>query len=358
MIGIIFIGNLKYCPYLDKYLKVLDNSQTSYEVIFWDREYREAYYSTNYIAFKKKSNLNKHKLFKLLDFTQFAIWLDKLIDEKKYSKLIVLSTLSGIFIANTLLKRYQNRYIFDIRDYSYEGVKPFYRLEKKIIDNSYFTCISSEGFKEFLPRGYEYIMAHNFNYNDLQFQREFKKKKKGSTINVVWNGSIRYFDHQSQIIDRLKNDARFNIFYHGTGPEIDMFKNYCTSNNINNVIFTGEYQNSNKHKLLNDADILNNSYGIKKEMEIKYAISNKFYDGIIYGIPQLVEENTFKHRKVKKLKVGIGLDVRRGDFADKLYDYYFSIDEERFNFSCKKELSRILEEDKLYLSKIQDFVFA
>jgi len=358
MFGIIFISDLKYCPYLDKYLKVLNNSQAKYDVIYWDRENRGAYYSSNYIAFKKKSNLNKHKLFKFIDFIQFAKWLSNLIEERKYSKLIVLSTLPGIFIVNTLLKKYQNRYIFDIRDYSYEGIKPFYILEKKIIDNSYFTCISSEGFKEFLPKEYAYIMAHNFNYNDLKYRKKFKKKKKGSVINVVWNGSIRYFDHQSQIIDKLKNDARFNIFYHGTGPEIDMFKNYCNSNKINNVIFTGEYQNSSKYKLLSDADILNNSYGTKKEMEIKYALSNKFYDGIIYGIPQLVEENSFKHRKVEELGVGIGLDVRRGDFADRLYEFYFDIDEERFNISCKEELNRILEEDKLYLARIQDFVFA
>jgi hypothetical protein len=356
MIGIIFVGDLKYCPYLDKYLKVCKEQEKDYEVLFWNRENDNCSYPDNYIYFNKKSELNRHPITKLADFIQFGVWVKNTIATKKYNRLIVLSTLSGIFIADILLKKYKKNYILDVRDYSYERYKPFYVLEEKLIRNSRFTCISSAGFKEFLPQNYEYIIAHNFNYSDLKLSKNFKKKEKGSVINFVWNGAVRYFDHQSHIISRLKNDSRFNVVYHGSGPELDKFKTYCGDNQINNVCFKGAYDNRIKSSLLENADILNNSYGTKNENKVKYAIANKYYDGLIYGIPQLVELNSFKHKKVSELGVGIGLDVYSKDFADQLYDYYFNVDEEKFNESCVKELNSILEEDAIYLNSIKEFI--
>ncbi len=356
MIGIVFIGDLKYCPYLSKYTQILDEEQQEYEILFWNREDKLEEYPSNYISFNKSSMLNRHPVFKVWDFLKFKSWLNNQIFLRKYDKLIILSTLSGMLIAKTLVGKYKCRYIFDIRDYSYEMIKPFYKLEEKLIRNSYFTCISSEGFKKFLPKNHPYIISHNFNYDDLEFRAYLQKKKKGSTLNVTFNGAIRYFDYQSQIIKKLKNDHRYNMIYHGTGSELDKFISYFNKENINNLEFTGPYKNSDKHKLLHDADILNNSYGSRKEMEIKYAISNKYYDGLIFGIPQLVEIGTFKEEKVKEIDVGIGLDIYDQDFADKLYNYYFEIDEKKFNENCGKELKKILKEDEEYLKKIKEFI--
>lgn len=356
MVGIIFIGDLKYCPYLSKYTQVLDEENQKYEVLFWNREGKLTAYPSNYISLNMSSKLNRHALFKVFDFLKFRKWLKKQVTLRNYDKLIVLTTLSGILIAKTLIDKYSGKFIFDIRDYSYENNKLFFIIEEKLIQNSFFTCISSEGFKKFLPKGYPYIIVHNFNKKELEFKKSFNKKEKGATLNIVWNGTVRYFKHQIKIIDKLKNDDRFNLVYHGSGPELDMFVNYCKKNNISNVKFTGEYKNTDKNKLLSDADILNNSYKTAKIMEVKYAISNKFYDGLIYRIPQLVEINTYKHQKVEEKGVGIGLDVESKDFADKLYEYYFNIDEKTFNESCEKEIEVILREDKMFLEKVKEFI--
>lgn len=356
MIGIIYIDDLWGCPYLDKYTDILQEQNENYEVIFWNRKDKKEQYPLHHLCYAKASSYSKHPIFKIRDFLQFSKWVKGVINKRKYDKLIILSTLSGIFIAKTLLKNYRGKYIFDIRDYSYESIRPFYKLEESLIKNSYFTCISSEGFKKFLPQNHSYVMVHNFNYNDIEFRRKFKRKEKKSSINIVFNGAMRYFEHQSQIISKIKNDNRFNMIYHGTGPELEMFKNHCKENNINNVKFTGTYKNPDKYKLLEDADILNNSYGTKKTMEIKYAVSNKYYDGLVFSIPQLVEVGTFKQTKVEDADVGVGFDVHDEGFADKLYNYYFEIDEEKFNDSCDEELKQILEEDKEYLKRIRAFI--
>lgn len=360
MIGIIFIGNLKYCPYLSKYTEILEKMNMEYQVLFWDREANDesANYPENYIGYNKKSKLKKNKFLKILDFIIFKIWVNKKIVQSNYSGLILLSTLSGMIVYNTLMKKYKNKYIFDIRDYSYEKIGLFFKLEKNIIHNSFTTILSSEGFKEFLPKGYNYIISHNFLYNDLNFKKnKFKiEKKYGDTLNLVWLGSVRYANHQKKILNNLKNDKRFNIIYHGSGPDLKEMISYCKNEQILNVIFTGAYKNTEKNKLLLKADLLNNSYGTNAEENIKYALANKYYDGIIFKIPQLVEYKSYKQYLVDSQKIGISIDISDELFADNLYNYYFNIKEDEFNENCDFLLDKVLKEDKNYLKIIEGFV--
>lgn len=356
MIGIVFIGNLIFCPYIEKYKKLLTERNVEFEVLYWNRESTDQDYPSNYISYNRKSALNKNKLKKVGEFLLYRNWLKKQIKLKKYKKMIILDTLSGILLNSILTRDFAGKYIFDIRDYSYEGIKPFYNIEKKVISSSYFTCISSKGFENFLPSEYAYTKAHNFNYDDLDDKKKFVKKEAGSPLNIVWNGTIRYFHHQSSIIKNLQNDSRFNIYYHGIGPDYDSLKQFCIDNSIENVYFTGKYNNNDKAKLLAEADIINNSYGTSKKNEVLYAISNKYYDGLIFGIPQLVENNTYKSKRAENLKIGIGLELNNKNFADELYKYYFSIDEVYLNDSLEKELHLVLNEDALYMDRILDFI--
>ena len=356
MVGIIYVGDLKYCPYLSKYVDVLEEYNIKYEVLYWSLECVKSEYSERYISFDNKSNLNRHPALKAKDFFLFRCWLKKKITLRKYKKLIVLSTLSGIIISDVLLKEYSNKYIFDIRDYSYEHYRIFLKKEEDLIRNSNFTCISSEGFKRFLPKGYEYKTVHNIIKKDLDNNKNFVKKPYGSTLNVAWIGSIRYFEHQKKIIDKLCHDNRFKLTYHGTGPELELYRKYCQSKGISKITFTGEYNNNDKPALLGDADILNNTYNTNKIMETKYAISNKYYDGLIFGIPQLVETDTFKSAIVKENGVGIGIDPDNEDFSDRLYNYYFSIDEKAFNSCCENTLEKTLMEEEIYINYINRFL--
>jgi len=358
MIGIIFAGNIEYCPYLDRYTNLIKKSNEAYEILYWNRDLLINNSEHKSRSFDYKMDNSKPKHLKIMDFLKYRNWLVKQIKKNRYKKIIVLETLSGILIKNYLTKKYGDNFILDIRDYSYESNKLFYKFESQIIKKSFFTCISSEGFKEFLPKKHEYIQAHNFNYSDITQKTNNLKKEKnyGESINIVWIGSVRYFNHQIKIINNFKNDKRFNLIFHGTGPDLDRLISYCNVNNVENIIFTGRYDNSKKESLLENADILHNSYDVNIGKEVLFAISNKYYDGLIYKIPQLVEYDTYKHCLVKKFKIGIGLDVESECFSDELYNYYFSIDEEVFNQVCENELRKILCEDKEYTQKIKEFL--
>jgi hypothetical protein len=356
-IALIAIGELKYTPYAARYIQAIKEKGMAYDLIFWNRSAKALDTPPNHIHYDGYSALDKPLRGKLPDFWRYGRWLRRLVGEKGYGKLIILSTLSGILLYGPLMRKYDKRFIFDIRDYSYEHVPPFFRMERRLIDAAYFTCISSPGFREFLPER-DYVMAHNFNRSDLPRKRPFKKKA-GGALNLAYNGVIMYFDHQSRIIERLGNDGRFRLFFHGDGPEADRYRDFCAGRGYGNVFFTGAYDNSERASLLRDADILNNSYGsAKKASKIRFAVSNKFYDGAIFGIPQLVETGSFKSELCREKRLGIALDARDEGFADKLIAYYEGIGAEAFNAAREAFLAEILREDADYLDRIGEFLEA
>lgn len=351
MIALVFCGDLRYCPYINRYIERLEKADVDYKVFFWNRSRFDLNLSDHYIYYDQGSDLSSGKVQKLLDFIRFKRWLIEQLKKNHCEKIIALSTLTGVFLGHFL---YKKDYIFDIRDYSYEHIAPFYWIEKKVIENSTFTAISSSGFKAFLPQ-HDYIIAHNFNRNDIVPEAEFRKSE--GKINFVWNGVVRYFEFQKAYLDAMKNDPRFNIVFHGDGPELDLYKEYCQKNGFENATFTGSYNNAEKTSLLRNAHILNNCYGYTQGAgnKLKYAVSNRFYDGLIFHIPQLVEPEGYKPEWANKAGIGVSF-APDNVFADKLFHYYKSIDAEKFDKACARELQRVIEEDDRYISMIDKFI--
>lgn len=353
IVGIIFVGDLLYCPYLKKYVEILEKINTKYEVLYWNRSGKEIVNNEHYLHYDKTSKLKKNKLNKIADFYSYRRWLVKILSKRRYDKFIVLSTLSGILLIPELSKM-KGKYLFDVRDYSYESFPLFYIAEKRIIKQSGLTVISSKGFENFLPR-HTYLYTHNVsiddheNYKDYSFRKKDKKK-----INVVWMGALRYFKHQKKIIDHLAEDDRFEVYYHGDGSQKEEYMKYIREHDYKNIHFTGIYNNDEKTKMIKKADVLNNSYGAG--YETRYALSNKFYDGAFYHIPQIVETGTYKTGLTEKYGIGIAIDENDINFADKLYDWYMNIEEERFNRGCDTLMKAVFTQLEETNKKIETFL--
>lgn len=355
MIAVVHCGDLKISPYMNRYIERLEKLGAEFKVYFWNREGYDYNLPENYNIFNRNSKLSKSKILKIFDFIKFRTWLVNSLKRDNPEKLIVLTTLTGLVLSRYLRKQ-KKEYIFDIRDYTYEHVKLFYAIEKKVIENSRFVTISSKGFERFLPK-HKYVISHNFNRNDYVQNAKFRKAQ--GKIRFVWNGLVRYFAFQKQYLEALKNDERFEIVYHGTGPELERFKEYCKVNDIRNVSFTGAYNNKDKTSLLQNAHILNNAYGFLEndwhQNAVKSLVSNRFYDGMFFHIPQIVEPDGFKSDVIRKTKIGECFYPDE-DFANKLYNYYMSIDPENFDSKCEEVLKLVIKEDDEFISMVDNFI--
>ena len=350
MISIIFCGDIRYCPYLSRYTDRLKAADAEFEVLFWNRAALQLDVEKNYRYYDRPSAEDLGKARKLADFLGFRRWVKKQLSGSEPDGIVFLSTLSAVLLWD-IARRYRKRYIFDIRDYSYEHIAVFRKAEAGIIRDSFFTAISSRGFRAFLP-GHDYVIAHNFNRSDMTEPFAFKKQKE--PYRIVWNGTVRFFDYQKKYLDLLGNDPRFFMVYHGAGTDLDRYRAYCLEKGIRNVSFTGPYDNRDKEKLVRDAAFLNNCYGGRDGGRLKYAISNRFYDGLVYHIPQIVEEGGYKAGETKRLGAGLAVEPAK-DLGDRLCSYYRELDGETFDRACSSALKEIMEEDDRYIQRIDEF---
>ena len=343
MIAVIFIGNIEYCPYFGNYKSLLEKESVAYDLFYWNRMGLKTVRPDNYYSFEYPK--------KIISFYKYRLWLKENLHRKKYEKYIILDTLSGFLISSELKQR---KYIYEIRDYSYERFLVYKYIEKRLIARSYTTFISSPGFKSFLPPG-NYMIFHNIAHSDQEdFLPMDHIQRESDVIILVWAGTIRYFETQLNIIRQLKNDNRFRIYYHGDGYDLEKLKDICRKEKINNVFFTGRYDESEKIDLMRKADIILNAYDINIGEEVRYALSNRFYDALMLGLPQIVEKDSYKCKIVQKHDLGIILDenLKKNIIAsiDRFRTEKFRIKCRRFYDSYKKENIRSLEKIRSFLN--------
>ena len=77
---------------------------------------------------------------------------------------------------------------------------------------------------------------------------------------------------------------------------------------------------------------------------MQLAMANKYYDGIIFRIPQLTMAGSFMGERATAKGVGIALDPAQPDYADRLFDYFQTLDREAFDRACDADLTVILAE--------------
>lgn len=226
-----------------------------------------------------------------------------------------------------------------------------------MIDYSYFTAYSSDGFLQLLPKSEKLCFCPNLELDTAIKLRnagvDFSKKNYGDKLNLVYVGAVRQYENIRLIIDTFGNSPLFEVYYHGAGDVgyKDVIS-YVKEKDYGNVHFTGKYENSERLNLLKDADILNNFYAASKDM--KYANTNKFLDGIMCRIPLFGNLET--HDGIMARDEGIGLSYSGIPDPQRLYDDYFMIDESQFNASCALALNKNLLAEENIKAKIKEFL--
>jgi len=354
MVGIIYIGSIKRCPYLINYTSCLEEQSIDYEIISWDRSVNsqsdvEKFKAKQHHIFKYESIEQRSPILKIGDFYRFSKYVKNIIKRQKYEKLIVLTTMSGVVILKELCGQYKDKYIFDYRDASFEYFKPFKSILNKIVVNSYFTSISSEGFLEVLPKYNNYVIAHNCS----NFSTPAKlNDSKSSKVVVGFIGGLRESDYMKLLIDKFRDDQHFEFIVHGGGENLEELIEY--SEEANNIHFTGEYSELQKSDLINGLDII--CYNYPESYVNNLALANKFYDGLLYRKPLLGNINTYSGRLIKKYEVGISLEFEDKDYKEKLYNYYLDYDVQSFKQQCEMLLEKYENENNVYKQKIRQFL--
>lgn len=354
-IGIITFSDRNNMPYLKYYEDIIQKANIAYECVFWDR-------FANSKTTKKGNEYTLHikclsganKFGKILPMLKYKYIVEKVIKKEQYTHLIILTTLPGVLLNKILLKEFKNKYILDIRDYTYEKYGFYKKIVDELVDKSYFAAISSKGFMKFLNETNKIIPCHNIsNAEDAIDDCNDIKNKKQITIGFL--GNIRYFDENCNLINALANNFRYKLVYAGINNADCDLEGYCKKHNIKNVYFYGKYENKDKLNLYKNIDLINSVYG-NKGLEVTTLLPNRLYDGLLLKKPILASNGTYLGRVVKQNNIGLNLDLGENGIEKEIEQYILSFNKDDFTKSCQNLLFEISNEQNYFCKKIQNFV--
>lgn len=352
---VLIVDTVSYdrAPYLQYYINACMEQDIPFDLFLWNRDnsgglkHNQNVYTMNCVC-----PFGGSKLKKILPMLKYRKALLQIIKKNKYTHLVLINTLAPVMISKYVLKYFKGRYILDIRDYTYERISCYKRIENQLIQNSYFTTISSRGFLEFIDSNPKIIVNHNISNID----QAAENPTLGSTafVRIGFVGSVRYPEVNIKLIEALKNKD-FILKY--VGPEVagcDL-KGYCQKHHITNVMFRGNFKNQDKVAIYKEIDMINSLYG-NSSLEVTTAVPNRYYDALLFKKPIIASKGTFLGRLVEKNGLGLAIDLNdfSNDLKIKNYVKNFNVDE--FVSSCNKLLLDVLSEQKKYQLLITSFL--
>lgn len=349
---ILIIGftKIKYMPYMKLYLDNIDCIANDVHLLYWNRDLNDEDTSSleniKLHEFRCYQQDDIARFTKINSFIKYRIYAKKIIKQENYDFIFVLHSLTGVLIADILTKQYKEKYILDYRDSTYERFVPFRRIVGKLTKYSMATFVSSDAFRRFLPKNQEnkIFTSHNLLLDSLNHRDEKEKYgTKSDKIRIVFWGFIRQEQINRTIIQKIAKDVRFELHYYGREQQTALnLKQYVNEINAKNVFFHGEYKPEDRYEFVRQTDIIHNIYYDNNSM---MAMGNKYYDGIIFKIPQICMTGSYMGERCIKKGVGFKGDPFSDTFLDDVYRYYFNCKKNNdFIENCNIELKKIMKE--------------
>lgn len=351
-VGVLLFQNMRYAPFLKMYEKILKEMKNiEYDVIYYERDKSlEEIKDLHHIAIQwhGKGTLAAPKYEKMINFLFYAKDVKKLLKQKKYNFIIVLTSFPAVLLADYLIRDYTGRFLVDIRDYTQESVKLYFKLEERVFSKAAIRVISSPGFVNFLPK-LKYYNCHNMDSNVEKIEKPRFVKAKGRRIILSYIGTISYETQCKQLIDLVVKDDRFEFHFYGNEANGTEVSDYVGRINNSRIKMMGAFSPIDKPRIYSNSDLVFNCYGNEK-MLVKYAISNKYYDSAIFRKPLLVSPKTSMAEFSGKFAYMLDLDNITS--LDDLWNWYQMLDESEYECFANKIINLASEENTIFQRKV------
>ncbi len=356
-IAILGFTKVRYMPYMHFYLDQIDVQKNDVHLIYWARDCEQDLALPEGVdghAFEYPMSDALPLSKKIPGIMKYGSFAQKKVKELKPDFLIVLHSTTAASIYSLLMGKYKNRYIFDYRDVTYEHIPIYKKMVGNIVKNSVLSFTSSDGFRKFLPDTPKLRTSHNIS--NTSFRKDIEEilpRGKRQPIRVGFWGLLRNQKINKELIERLGGDERFELHYYGRaqGGMLAMMEE--STKKYSNVFFHGEYSPKDRLDMAKNTDMIHNLYN-QTDKTSHIAMGNKYYDGPLFSLPQLCTKESLMGKLCTKYGIGLECDPAEEDFADQIYHYYMSLDEEKFLANCEKELSRVLDEVEQGNQKIKE----
>lgn len=341
--------------YLNYYIVACEHAKVDYDRFIWDRKTTAPieYLAHQIIFHEKAPDIGVSKLRKLYPLYKCVRTLKKIIIAGNYTHLILVNTIAPVVLSGFIRKYFKDRYIIDVRDYTYEKYALYKSRVDALINDSAFSVISSKGFYAFLAQNPKIVIAHNIsNVNDVM---ETPTIKMGRQNTIGFVGYVRYKNENWKLIQTLANNPSYDLLYAGDVMPGCNLEELCRQRQIDNVWFLGKFNNRDKGEIYEKIDMINSLYG-DFSLEVTTAVPNRYYDALLYKKPILASKGTFLGELVAKKHLGLAVDVFTDDVKSLIDCYIKDFDTKNFQRCCQEELATVLREQQTYEERIKSFL--
>ena len=136
-------------------------------------------------------------------------------------------------------------------------------------------------------------------------------------LRIAFIGLLRYRDISKVLIDAVRNDSRFQLYFHGDGHAKEYLEQ-CAAG-ASNIFFTGRYAYEDVARLYQQTDVVWAAYP-NKDFNVVYAISNKFHESLSFGIPTVYADKTCLGDFVVENHIGMAVDPYSIDAVKQLLE--------------------------------------
>lgn len=336
-------ANTAFMPYAESYLSVLRGLGVAPLSVIWDRLGDEPVSSSS-VIYKDGKTGTKRGVF---DYVGFSEFVRKTLRPHPNAKVIVFGIPTAFFIRRSLLTGYPSRYILDIRDYHKVGsVYPLAGL----IGASAMTVISSPGYREWLPSGFDFVVDHN---TQGAFFKEAAAKALPETLRISYIGALRDFPEQKALIDVLGNRDDAILEYHGFGEINKRLQHHIIRQGVVNASITGRYSKGEERNLYANCDLVNVVIsGTSKNS--RTLLPNRLYQAVAHRKPVLTLGGTYLARVVETW--GLGLVLRSlNDAANELRCFRLAHNPVTFERNCWNFAQYVMRDKAVFEEKLKCF---
>src|SRR5699024_4820408 len=137
-------------------------------------------------------------------------------------------------------------------------------------------------------------------------------------IVIGFVGTVRYEEILKNLINAVEKTEKVKLIISGGGPCFDSLRAYIHKNKLEKkVIMTGRYEQVDLLYIYSGCDYIWAAYP-NDDLNVKYAISNKYFESILFRRKIIVSENTLLGNDVVSKQIGFTINPYNSDEIEKL----------------------------------------
>lgn len=337
-------------PYIQYYENFLKEHKQSYDVVLWNRSGQSVTIPNAYVFHGKD---HPSKLGKIAPFLGWRRFVLQVLKKKKYDRLILLTTMPAVLLADKLLGEYRGRFWLDIRDFTYENVSFYKNLVHKLVEAASAVSISSPAFSRFLPDSNHIYLTHNISNQDAIVEH-CSWDTHSSLCCIGFVGGIQFAEQNKQLLSQFANNEKYLLKYVGKAHLGCDLPTFCKERKIQNAEFYPAFENHQKPEIYQDIQLINCVYGNHNQV-VKLLLPNRLYDCVLFKKPILVSKGTYLAEIVEKYCLGLAVDVEKENVVCSVETYLANFERESFENGCRQFLEKVDTEIKEYQNALEAF---